>query len=138
MSKIMKKGSLKNLILLNALGRDYDLDDRYVGDCFGNVYRYKEVDKDNYEVTPNSPFKNKDGYTEFVLTNKNGVKKHIMGQIICAGLWLTKPKGKDYVNHKDGVRSNNYYKNLAWSTQGENLRHSYRVLGRKPTTGKRK
>lgn len=33
--------------------------------------------------------------------------------------------GKTHVNHKDLNRRNNYYKNLEWTTNRENLRHGY-------------
>lgn len=34
-----------------------------------------------------------------------------------------------HVNHKDGNRLNNRFDNLQWTTQAENNRHSYEVLG---------
>lgn len=40
------------------------------------------------------------------------------------------------VNHKDGDRTNNFYKNLEWCSRGENLKHSYEVLNRIPNIAK--
>lgn len=42
------------------------------------------------------------------------------------------------INHKDGDPSNNRPENLELVTQSENLRHSYRTLGRTPNTGRQK
>lgn len=126
----LKIKALRNLNGLNKLKDHYELDDRYLGDNHGNVYRVKEKKSDTYILVKNLPFINKDGYVEYVLTNKHGVKKHIMGEIVSAGLWLTKPKGKDYVNHKYGDRKNNYYKDLEWMSHSENIKHSYDTLGR--------
>lgn len=39
------------------------------------------------------------------------------------------------VNHKDGNKENNNIKNLEMVTRSENLKHSYRVLGRKKPIG---
>ncbi len=133
--KISKIGH-KNLNLLNKLKRGYDLDDRYVGDNKGQVFLVKEKHPDHYIVTKMNPYKNRDGYIEYVLTNKDSKKKHIMAQIICAGLWVTKKKGCEYVNHDDGNRENNYFNNLEWTTQSDNIKHSYEKLGRKPSNKK--
>jgi DNA invertase Pin-like site-specific DNA recombinase len=35
------------------------------------------------------------------------------------------------VNHKDGLRDHNNYKNLEWCTGLQNMRHAIEVLGRK-------
>ena len=40
------------------------------------------------------------------------------------------------VNHKDGDKENNFYKNLEWCSRRENLKHSYQILKRAPNIPK--
>lgn len=55
-------------------------------------------------------------------------------------VWLVRcgdiPDGLE-INHRDGVRGNNCPSNLELVTKGENLAHSYRVLGRVRPSGER-
>ena len=133
--KLLKSvtGSLSKL---NTLNRGYELDNRYVATKDGKVYLIKKEEDKHYLVSEMQPFKNSDGYLEYVLTNKNSIKKHIMAQIAICGTFKDKPKECEYVNHNDGVRDNNKLSNLKWSTQSDNLKHSYRKLGRKPSNKK--
>lgn len=112
---------------------NYQFLDRYICTNKGDVYRVKLINNKPFYKRM-SPFRTRDGYIEFVLTDINGIKKHIQGHRIVASLFVPNDDviNKKYVNHKDGNRSNNYYRNLEWVTQGDNLRHSYDKLGRKP------
>lgn len=38
------------------------------------------------------------------------------------------------VNHKNGIRTDNNSKNLEWVTASQNIKHSFDVLGRTPST----
>lgn len=119
------RGTLKQLAGLNKLYPEYKLGKEYFGNEYGDVYKLK--DDDSYHQM--SPYTNRDGYVEFVLTNEDKDKKHIMGHIVSAGLFVKGRKNvDDEVNHDDGDRSNNYYKNLSWLTHQKNIQHSYDEL----------
>lgn len=120
---------VKNLGLLS----NYEFDSRYVCDEYGNVYLIVNQDSLKYYAKPMRPFTTRDGYTEYVLTTKYGSKKHVQSQRIVCELYngLPNDPNKKYVNHIDGKRDNNYYKNLEWVTHSENMLHSYKYLRNK-------
>lgn len=74
------------------------------------------------------------GYKTISLV-KNKIKQTHMVHRLVANAFIDNPLNKPFVNHDDGDRSNNYYKNLIWSTNSENQLHSYNVLGHKAVRG---
>lgn len=118
---------VKNLKYL----KDYNFDDRYVGDRDGNVYLIKNMLKGKVYGSKMKPYTTRDNYLEFVLTTKLNSKKHIQGQRIVAGLFLKPIPNKPYVNHINGNRSDNRVENLEWCTHSENIQHSYKYLRKK-------
>jgi len=110
---------------------EYTLRPWYYIDKHGQIY--KVTDKgEEVKIVKMQPFVNKDGYTEYVLTLDNGSKKHIQSHRSCALTWK-KPKGGVKhldVNHINGKRDDNHHSNLEWVSRSDNLKHSYRELGR--------
>ena len=109
----------------NKIFKEYKYYDKiYLVDQFGNVY--------NENRKKLKQHLNSDGYPQITLTRgenhkpKSGrVKVH---QIV-AELFVPKKETKEKleVNHKDFDRTNNYYKNLEWTTHKENIYHSMKA-----------
>lgn len=66
------------------------------------------------------------GYYVVNLWTDKGTKKQIKVHRLVCLLFNGKPPAADakYVNHKDGVKTNNHYTNLEWVTFDENVRHA--------------
>jgi len=80
----------------------------------------------------------KDGYLEVGLYS-NGKRYFRRVHRLVANNYIPNPNNYPQINHKNGIPSDNRVENLEWTTCAENIRHSFRVLNRKPsiTTNKR-
>lgn len=61
---------------------------------------------------------------------RSGESKRVSIHRLVAFAFLPERAGATYVNHINGVKSNNAASNLEWATASENERHSYRTLGK--------
>lgn len=68
-------------------------------------------------------FKNVDGYN-CVCLYRDGKRKHKRICRLVAEHFVENPENKDTVNHKNFIRDDDYFENLEWVTQKENIRHS--------------
>ena len=77
------------------------------------------------------PHEVKGGYLRVRVTH-NGKSRGVLVHRLVAMTFCRREGARDEVNHKDGNKLNNRADNLEWTTRGENLLHSYRVLGNPP------
>ncbi len=61
---------------------------------------------------------------------RNGCRKVCKLHRIVAGAFLGPCPDDRVTNHKDGIKDNNRLTNLEYVTRSENVKHSFRVLGR--------
>jgi hypothetical protein len=91
--------------------------EHYTISNFGNV-----VNKKNNKV---SGFIDKDGYLKVALFKNKKIRRNFFVHRLVAIHFVQNPEKKPEVNHKDGDKSNIFYRNLEWSTRSENQQHAY-------------
>jgi len=81
-------------------------------------------------------FNKKNGYYSVKLSDNGKIHTLYVHRLVAKTFHtLSEFLGAD-VNHKDGDKSNNYYRNLEWVTRSENINHSFK-LGLSNTKGSR-
>jgi hypothetical protein len=65
------------------------------------------------------------GYLRIQLSN-NGLKKNHFVHRLVAEAFIENIENQPIVNHKDGNKKNNFYKNLEWCDNSENQLHAYK------------
>lgn len=70
------------------------------------------------------------GYRHVRLNRKNKGREFRIARLV-AFAFIPNPDNKPFVNHKDGIRDHDVPENLEWCTHLENMRHSWRELGRR-------
>ena len=95
------------------------INDRYSVDEYGNVY---DNLKNKYLKHQDNGF----GY-KYVMMVIDGEYKQQKVHRLVANAFIPNKDNKPFVNHIDCNRSNNYYKNLEWCTQKENINYAQRV-----------
>ena len=70
------------------------------------------------------PATNHKGYLEIALSIKGKLKTHTIHSLV-AKAFIPNPENKPTVNHKDGIKENNYVDNLEWATKSEQSIHAY-------------
>ena len=71
-----------------------------------------------------------DGYVKLAL-NKRREQKWFRVHRLVAQAFISNLNNLPHVNHRNGVKDDNYVTNLRWCTPSQNELHSYRTLGKK-------
>lgn len=66
------------------------------------------------------------GYYMTALMSINGKRKNCTIHRLVAKAFILNPNNKPQINHIDGNKLNNYYKNIEWCTQSENMQHAFK------------
>lgn len=93
--------------------------DRYSIDEYGNIYGNQ---KNKYLKQYDNGF----GYKYVMMTINDKYRQQKVHRLV-AKAFIENPLNKPFVNHLDCNRSNNYYKNLEWCTQKENINYAQKV-----------
>lgn len=73
-----------------------------------------------------STFISTNGYERVELSKDNSNKKYNIHRLV-AEAFITKIEGKEFVNHINGIKTDNGVENLEWCSQSENELHAYRT-----------
>lgn len=101
----------------------------YVMDLSGNVYSLAHKIKNvlgrtyTYKGKPIKTIQHCTGYKVIHLC-KNGKPKMYRHHRLVALTFIDNPENKEFVNHKDGDKTNNHPSNLEWCTAKENSIHA--------------
>lgn len=68
--------------------------------------------------------RNKSGYLTCAIGSKNSRKTVSIHRMV-AICFLDNPLNRNEVNHKNGIKSDNYTDNLEWCTRSENIKHAF-------------
>lgn len=67
---------------------------------------------------------NEKGYRRVVLSKQTERRKYRVCRLV-AIVFVPNPDSLPEINHDDLDKQNDYYKNLSWSTHGDNVRHAF-------------
>lgn len=105
----------ENLYKVSNLGSVKRLSRESV-DKLGRPYKLKEK-----LLKPN---RIKGGYFQLKLTRDKVEKSLLLHRLVCEAFHGPAPEGRNFVNHKDGDKSNNRADNLEWVSVQENTDHA--------------
>jgi hypothetical protein len=93
----------------------------------------------NYEISNTGKFRNRktgrtlktflheNGYFYITIApfGRQGKKVSLKIHRLVAEAFIDNPENKPFINHKDGIKTNNDISNLEWVTNQENVKHAY-------------
>lgn len=90
---------------------------------FGRVRGIKDP-HGNYREYIRTPYKHKNGYLFLGLWKENNATAFSVHRLVALA-FLPNPNDLPEVNHKDGIKTNNYIDNLEWVSTSENRKHAW-------------
>lgn len=69
---------------------------------------------------------NRYGYERMCLSKQGVVKIFSTHRLVCTA-FISNVLNKPYINHINGIKSDNRAENLEWCTQSENIRHCFKI-----------
>lgn len=98
-----------------------------------SISNYGDVISFKYIYPTYLKIHNRNGYDYIELWENDKGIKFTIHSLVANHFVKGKCKIKRIVNHKDGNKLNNYYKNLEWNTHSHNAKHSWKIGLSKPT-----
>lgn len=77
----------------------------------------------SYDEMYIKPHENSAGYLRVTLWKNQEPKRFFVHRLV-ANYFVDRGEGREVINHIDGDKKNNHYKNLEWVTRSENSRHA--------------
>lgn len=108
----------------------YGIEDCYLVSNYGNIIslsRYVTIPNKTPFLKPMNTMKkriNMDGYYSFIASVNSKRKDILIHRLVAQTFIQNTDKTKCIINHKDGDKLNNFYKNLEWCTTQENTHHA--------------
>jgi hypothetical protein len=99
---------------------------------YNNIYevsdqgRIRRMRKHKEPKIKEAMFIGKDGYKRVYLWKNNKSKAFLIHRLVAQAFIGNIPKGL-IVNHKDGIKTNNFSYNIEYTTHSGNLSHAYRI-----------
>lgn len=102
----------------------------YVTDS-GDVYYRDTHPRHNGRIKKMKQELARNGYTRIGLRygEDKSQSKHFLAHRLVAEAFIPKRNGKDEVNHKNGIKTDNRVENLEWVSRSGNMQHRSKVLG---------
>ena len=98
---------------------------------YGRVKSFPRAGTRTKEERILKPSISKKGYYKVILFKNNESKTFRVNRLV-AEAFIPNPEGKEQVNHKRGIKSDNRASELEWNTCSENIQHAIKT-GLRPT-----